>query len=116
MARPGYAGEQVFRIVPRPGSPPNVEISMGGDSGSVWVDEASGKAVGLHFAGEVGDDPEFALAHDINPVMARLGFIFPAQLPAPEPPAEPEPPTATTPPPTHSWWQRFVNWLRGLFG
>lgn len=114
--------EQVFRIVPRPGSPPGGEISMGGDSGSVWVDEVSGKAVGLHFAGEVGNDPEFALAHDINPVMVRLGFIFPAQLPAreppiePEPPTKPEPPTSTTPPPTLSWWQRFVNWWRSLFG
>ncbi|HRQ41039.1 MAG TPA: hypothetical protein PLD25_24245 [Chloroflexota bacterium] len=113
--------EQVFRIVPRPGSAPT-EISMGGDSGSIWVDEASGKAVGLHFAGEVGDDPEFALAHDINPVMARLDFIFPAQLPPPEPPvepeppAEPEPPVTATPPPTLTWWQRFVNWLRDLFG
>lgn len=106
--------EQVFRIVPRPGSPPAEEISLGGDSGSIWVDEASGRAVGLHFAGEVGDSPEFALAHDINPVMARLGFIFPAQLSVPEPPAEPELP-ATTSPPTHSWWQRFVNWLRDLF-
>ncbi|MCL4262383.1 MAG: hypothetical protein KJ069_04180 [Anaerolineae bacterium] len=113
--------EQVFRIVPRPGSAPG-EVSLGGDSGSIWVDEAGGRAVGLHFAGETGDSPEFALAHDINPVMARMGFIFPAQLPAPEPPiepelpAEPEPPAPTTPPPTLSWWQRFTNWLRGLFG
>ncbi len=113
--------EQVFRIVPRPGSPPG-EVSLGGDSGSIWVDEASGRAAGLHFAGETGDLPEFALAHDINPVMARLGFIFPAQLPPPEPPVEPEPPTEpeppvlTTAPPILSWWQRFVNWLRNLFG
>jgi endonuclease G len=126
--------EQVFRIIPRPDAP-NSEVSAGGDSGAIWVDEASGKAVGLHFAGEVGDAPEFALAHDINPVMTRLNFIFPAQVlpPAqpsePEPPLEPEPPPPiepTNPPPSQptpvtrpqklSWWARFLQWLKHLFG
>ncbi|NJN54615.1 MAG: hypothetical protein HC804_07575 [Anaerolineae bacterium] len=109
--------EQVFRVVPRPGSPPG-EVSLGGDSGSVWVDEASGKAVGLHFAGETGDAPEYALAHDINPVMNRLGFVFAAQLIPATPPAPPPTPATspiTPPPPTLSWWQRFTHWLRNLF-
>lgn len=111
--------EQVFRIVPRPGSPPG-EVSLGGDSGSIWVDEASGKAVGLHFAGELGDAPEYALAHDINPLMSQLGCLFADQRPSASP-MEPEPsatavPPVTTPPPTLSWWQRFINWLRHLFG
>jgi len=111
--------EQVFRIVPRPGSPPG-EVSMGGDSGSIWVDETSGKAVGLHFAGEVGDAPEYALAIDINPLMNRLKFLFADQLRPPAPPVEPEPPATAVPPVTMppsnlSWWQRFTDWLRNLF-
>lgn len=101
--------EQVCRIVPRPGAAPG-EVSLGGDSGSIWVDEASGKAVGLHFAGEIGDAPEYALAHDINPVMTRLNVVFAAQLTPPVAPArDPEPQQL-------SWWQRFWRWLRHLFG
>jgi endonuclease G len=61
----------VFRIIPRPGSI-RVEMSIGGDSGSVWVDEESGDAIGLHFAGETGNSPEHALAHDINLVLSHL--------------------------------------------
>ena len=42
-----------IHIVPRPPWPSvDVEISRGGDSGSVWIEESSDKAVGLHFAGE----------------------------------------------------------------
>lgn len=70
--------EQVFRIIPRPGAGPG-EISTGGDSGAIWVDGESGKAVGLHFAGEVGDAPEHALAHDIRPVIDKLNVRFPQQ-------------------------------------
>lgn len=44
----------------------NGEISMGGDSGAVWMNVKRGKPtdlmLGLHFAGEVGDEPEHALA------------------------------------------------------
>lgn len=75
--------EEVFRIVPRPGAG-DVEVSLGGDSGSVWVDETSGKAVGLHFAGEAGDSPEHALAHDINVIIETLDIHFPAQVPPPD--------------------------------
>lgn len=85
----------VVRVVPRPGSPPG-EVSLGGDSGSIWVDAESGKAVGLHFAGEVGDAPEFALANDIISVLDHLEVVFPAQLP-PEAPVEPEPPEEPIP-------------------
>lgn len=128
--------EQVIRIVPRPGAAPG-EISLGGDSGSIWVDEATGKAVGLHFAGELGDAPEYALANDIQPVIDRLQVLFSAGLvepdpPAPEPPVEPPPvdPTPTEPPitppvvspppvttpPQPSLFERFINWLKQLFG
>jgi endonuclease G len=70
--------QKVFRIVPLPGGR-YPEISIGGDSGSVWVDEESGKAVGLHFAGEIGDTPEHALAHNIGPVLDALNVRLPAQ-------------------------------------
>lgn len=72
--------EQVFRIVPRPGVG-DVEISSSGDSGSVWVDEVSGKAVGLHFAGEASRHPEHALAHDIDVVLEALRVRLPGQRP-----------------------------------
>ncbi|RMG93300.1 MAG: hypothetical protein D6706_15495, partial [Chloroflexi bacterium] len=76
----GAAGVQpihdVFRIVPLPDAG-NVEISLGGDSGSVWVDAESGKGVGLHFAGEVGNAPEHALAMDMVKVKEFLHIEFP---------------------------------------
>ncbi len=121
--------EQVIRIVPRPGSPPG-EVSLGGDSGSVWVDEESGKAIALHFAGEVGDAPEHALGNDIRKVIERLQIVFPAAVKPPEPPPTPEPPSeppsepvtpppAPTPPVTQpqlSFWERLVRWLKNMFG
>lgn len=70
--------QKVFRIVPVPGGRYG-EISVPGDSGSVWVDELSGKAVGLHFAGELGDTPEHALAHEIEPILEALDVHLPAQ-------------------------------------
>ena len=131
----------VLRVVPRPGSLPT-EVSLGGDSGSIWVDEESGKAVGLHFAGEVGDAPEFALANDIISVTDHLGVIFPAQLPPdeptqpeppvdpvpaeppvepvedpdpPEPPVEPDPVELPPPPKSPSFWEVLVQFFRNLF-
>ncbi|NKQ37005.1 MAG: hypothetical protein HF973_15505 [Chloroflexi bacterium] len=91
--------QRVMRIVPRPGAGP-IEVSLGGDSGSIWVDEASGLAVGLHFAGEVGDAPEHALANDIVAVTEHLNVLFPTQAapPEPPPPEEPVPPVEPTPP------------------
>ncbi|MER5465904.1 DNA/RNA non-specific endonuclease [Streptomyces sp. NPDC002668] len=65
-------GEQTigcFEIALDPDNPPeNGEVSMGGDSGSVWMFKTSngrpGKVMaGLHFGGETGDNPdEHALA------------------------------------------------------
>jgi hypothetical protein len=82
----------VLRIVPLPGAG-NAEISMGGDSGAVWVDDESGKAVGLHFAGEIGEAPEHALANDLQAVLTALNVLLPAQMKPAEPvPAEEEPP------------------------
>jgi endonuclease G len=125
-----YMLEKVFRIIPRPGSIPG-EISMGGDSGAVWVDEESGKAVGLHFAGEVGNTPEHALAHDVGSVLETLKVRLPGQPPpAQEPPAKEPPvqkppakkPPSTSRPPSgrtvsrRSFWDDLSLFLRRLFG
>ncbi|MEM7332608.1 MAG: hypothetical protein AAF490_10980 [Chloroflexota bacterium] len=120
--------QNVIHIVPLPGSG-NVEISSGGDSGSVWVDKASGKAVGLHFAGESSNTaPEHALANDITAVIQILQIKFKAQLAPPAPPEDPTPPTDPPPPlpeptppsappePELSFWQRLIKLIRSLFG
>ena len=78
-----YKGDQriVFhdqlRIVPRPPWPDvPYEVSKGGDSGSVWIAESSGKAVGLHFAGETDESAsaEYAVASPMARVAERLNF------------------------------------------
>jgi endonuclease G len=123
--------QDVVRVVPRPGVG-NVEISMGGDSGSIWVDETSGKAIGLHFAGEVGNAPEHALATELQPVLSRLNVLMPAQRPSPpepdpitdpiDPTPVPPPPDDTTfpPPPQPSFfqrlWQSMRSFWKNLFG
>lgn len=123
----------VFRIVPRPGAG-NIEVSMGGDSGSIWVDEVSGKGVGLHFAGEVGNAPEHGLANELQPVLDMLNVLMPAQRPSapdPAPDPSPTPPPDDTPPspgggdfppppsPQPNFlqriWQRFRSFWRDLF-
>jgi hypothetical protein len=69
---------QGFRLVPDPTLPPG-DISLPGDSGSLWVDSADGVAVGLHFAGEDNDSPlnDYALAHPIQDVFVRLNVALP---------------------------------------
>jgi len=56
----------VLTIEPRLGA----EVSAGGDSGSMWLQESTMRAVGLHFAGS--DYPERALALDLHPVLDTL--------------------------------------------
>jgi endonuclease G, mitochondrial len=68
-----------FEIGPDPEHPAlNGEISMGGDSGSAWMavsrDKATDMMLGLHFAGEVGDEPEHALACYSASVFEKLGI------------------------------------------
>ena len=93
----GAAGVVSFRdqihIVPRPPWPAvDYEVSMGGDSGSIWINEATGKAVGLHFAGETTASPtaENAIANRIVRVAEELNFSFLPVI-APTPPVEPPP-------------------------
>jgi endonuclease G, mitochondrial len=76
-----------YEIGPDPDHPAmNGEISMGGDSGSAWLFVKNGQPtdmmLGLHFAGEVGDEREYALACYASSVFEKLG-IQPTQ------PAEP---------------------------
>jgi endonuclease G len=75
----GYGDQRrwmdAFRIVPDPESEPaETEISLGGDSGAVWVERGSSRAVGLHFAGEDGLGPtgEYALAHPLGRTLDLL--------------------------------------------
>lgn len=77
-----------FEITPDPEhKPAGGEVSMGGDSGSLWLIQENGSAtdiaVGLHFAGETDPRPseEHALACNIHSVLDKLNvsFVSPAQ-------------------------------------
>jgi hypothetical protein len=69
-----------FEISPDPAAPPpNHEVSMGGDSGSLWLvvgedGRPTDVAVGLHFAGETDPDPaaEHALACNLHAILDKL--------------------------------------------
>jgi endonuclease G len=68
-----------IHIVPRPPWPSvDYEVSKGGDSGSVWINQNNGKAVGLHFAGETDPSPtaENAVANRMTEVARVLNFSF----------------------------------------
>lgn len=80
----GLTGEQSiggFEIGPDPDRPPaNGEVSMGGDSGSIWLFKTAngkpGKVIaGLHFGGESDGNPdEFALACYPKSVFEKLSI------------------------------------------
>jgi hypothetical protein len=61
-----------FTVIPVPGR--WMELSSGGDSGSVWLETSSHAAVGLHFAGEASNDPrdERAWVKRIERVASQL--------------------------------------------
>ncbi len=66
-------------IVPRPPWPAvDYEVSMGGDSGSVWLEDGTNRAVGLHFGGETDPMPasENALCTPISRVAAEFNISF----------------------------------------
>ena len=68
-----------IHIVPRPPWPAvDYEVSKGGDSGSVWIEESTSKAIGLHFAGETDPSPtaENAIANRIAKVAEELEISF----------------------------------------
>lgn len=52
------------------------QVSLPGDSGSVWMELTSNRVVGLHFAGNAATDPnERAKAMLIHPVLNALGVL-----------------------------------------
>lgn len=59
-----------FTVAPLPGAVG--PLCDPGDSGAVWLEEASHAAVGLHWGGEDVGEPERAQAHTISRVAARL--------------------------------------------
>jgi endonuclease G len=78
---PGVGSKEIgcFEIGSDPQHPAvNDEISMGGDSGSAWLfvegDKPTDMMLGLHFAGEVGDEPEHALACYATSVFEKLNI------------------------------------------
>jgi hypothetical protein len=48
------------------------EVSQPGDSGAVWYDPETQTGIGLHFAGEVNNEPDYALACHLTRVLKRL--------------------------------------------
>lgn len=87
MARidyPGLGARDIggFEIGPEDGAGPDVEISMGGDSGSAWLvagedGQATDVVVGLHFAGESAGNPdEHALACNLHSVLEKLDVLI----------------------------------------
>jgi hypothetical protein len=55
---------------------PETEVSIAGDSGAVWVNAETGRAIALHFGGEddLGPSEDYALAHPIRRVFALLSI------------------------------------------
>ncbi len=71
----GVVAVDGFKIVPLDKSNPNDdEISLGGDSGSLWYDPETSEGVGLHFAGETSSVPsaEHGIACHLPDVLSAL--------------------------------------------
>ncbi|MBA3341828.1 MAG: hypothetical protein H0T48_08320 [Gemmatimonadaceae bacterium] len=65
-----------FTVVPDTSVPSIGEMSLPGDSGSVWLELATNRVVGLHFAGESPTDPnERAKAKRIQAVLDKLDVM-----------------------------------------
>ncbi len=65
------------RLIPDPRNPED-EISVIGDSGAVWINPETRRAVALHVAGEdgVGPSAEYAIAHPISRVLSLLDLTL----------------------------------------
>lgn len=67
-------------LSPNPNKPdPNNEISLPGDSGSLWItDEATPQAVALHWGGDGENTPqtEYSYARNISNILAKLGLTY----------------------------------------
>lgn len=65
-----------FTVVPDTSRPSSGQMSLPGDSGSIWMELTTNKAVGLHFAGNQASDPnERASSKHIGPVLNKLEVI-----------------------------------------
>ena len=58
---------------------PDEDISLEGDSRSMWIDPVTNRAVALHFGGEDGAGPtaNYALAHPMSVVLTALSISLP---------------------------------------
>jgi endonuclease G, mitochondrial len=110
----GITGEQQiggFEIGYDPGNmPSNGEISMGGDSGSLWLISQNGQptpnAVGLHFAGEgAGDPDEHAIACNLDSVFQKLEISLTAPVIVPAGGSSPGTPSTRS----TGYYQDFLN-------
>jgi hypothetical protein len=65
-----------FTVIRDTSVPSIGEMSLPGDSGSVWMELATNKVVGLHYAGEAATDPnERAKAMQIHAVLNALNVL-----------------------------------------
>lgn len=60
-------------------------LSRPGDSGSWWLDEETGEAVCLHFAGSISIDPAFSMGMEMTAVLAALDVSVAVQVDVPVP-------------------------------
>lgn len=66
-----------FTVVPDPANmPAGGQITDFGDSGAVWLEANSHRAVGLNYAGERAGEPERAWAKYIGAVLDKLDVFF----------------------------------------
>jgi endonuclease G len=80
-----------IHLVPRPPWPAvDAEVSMGGDSGSIWLEEATMRAIGLHFAGETDPTPsaENGICTPIERVTTEFDISFLPVICRPRPPLD----------------------------
>ena len=82
-----------FKVVAEEdGNPQDLEISSGGDSGSLWFAIGDNLGVGLHFAGESDSTPgeEHALACHLDDVLTQLDVTLEPSGNVPPSPEEPQ--------------------------
>jgi hypothetical protein len=66
-----------FRLVPDPRNPDD-GISVAGDSGAVWINPETQRAVALHFGGEdrVGSTDGYTIAHPLSRILSLLDLTL----------------------------------------
>ena len=67
-------GVEGFKLIALDPADAGTEVSVSGDSGTLWYDASARAAVGLHFGGEVSPDPrqQHAIACHVETVLERL--------------------------------------------